>query len=293
MRKWKIRYALLEYLVYWEDDLTASRLGKLLGKSREHVQREVITPYRKEFADSFASRGGRRDNPDTQGPPRFAPATPGALIDLVRGEARLAEAAGESPRFGISVEDVACVAFQETHTEIFRSLYRACVQRRSVLVEYASKRRISVIWFSPHALVRDFARMHFRGYASWSENQPGYFIDLVPSRVCRVLGDGNSSSYVSGDSDMEWNERVTLRFRMNPKLPENIRKVLRLEHEEDRTRQSFDTLEIRNVRRAIRRYVERSLSQRYFGESLHQVWLPDHEKDSGANSVSDYMRERE
>lgn len=281
MRKWKIQYALLEYLVYWEGRVTGARLGQLLGRTREHVQRQILAPYRREFGDRLELLAERID-PDTDRPhvqPEFAPVAPGALIDIVRGEARFAEAVGESPRFGIPIEDVAAIGFREPHNQYFRMLHRACVQRRAIPIEYVSKRRTAAIWFSPHTLVRDVARIHFRGYGSWSDNQPGYYVDLVPSRIYRVLGNSDHSRYVGPDADKEWNERVTLTFQLNPKLPENIRKTLCLEHEENRNRTVFDTLVIPDVRRALRRYVERSLQYRFFSGSLYHIWIPDNPPD--------------
>ncbi len=277
MRKWKIKYALLEYLVYWEGRVTGARLGQLLGRTREHVQREILAPYRREFGDRLELLAASID-PDTDRPrvqPEFAPVAPGALIDIVRGEARFAEAVGESPRFGIPVEDVAAMGFREPNARYFRTLYRACVQRRAVPIEYVSKRRTAAVWFSPHTLVRDFARAHFRGYASWSDHQPGFYIDLVPSRISRVIGDSDRSRFVSCDADKDWNERLTLTFNLNPNLPENIREILRLEHHEGRSRQEFGRLAVRDVRLALCRYVERALRYRFFGDSIQEIWIPN------------------
>lgn len=280
MRAWKIQYAFLEYLAYWEGRVTGARLGQLLGRTREHVQREILTPYRREFGERLELLAERID-PDADRPhvqPEFAPVAPGALIDIVRGEARFAEAAGESPRFGIPVEDVTAIGFREPHAQYFRMLHRACVQRHAVPIEYVSKRRTAAVWFSPHTLVRDFARAHFRGYASWSDHKPGFYIDLVPSRIFRVLGAGDATRFVSGDADRYWNQRVTLTFNLNPGIPEGIREILRLEHNEDRSRMEFKRLIVPDVRLALRLYVERALRYRFFDDSLQEVWIPDGEK---------------
>lgn len=285
MRIDRIRYAFLEYLAYWEGQLTASRLGKALGRSREHVQREVITPYRQQFFDIPAPRPEGERPSDTHHHLRFAPRGSRSLIDWVSGEKSLAEALGEAPRFGIPMEDVSAVAFRDTHPEIFQSLYLGCVQRRQVSVEYVSKQRFSVIDFSAHTLVRDFARVHFRGYARWrDEDGPGCYIDLVPSRITQVFAvladdrDDDRPKYVSEDSDVEWNERVTLQFRLNPDLPGKILDVLRTEYEGSRAHDAFETLTIPDVRRALRRYVERSLRYRFFGDTIYEVWIPPLER---------------
>ena len=270
-----IRYTWLEYLAYWEGRLSASRLGSILGQSREHVQRHVISAYRHEFPGALAGGAGRSYSIDRHEDLHFAPAGAHMLVDLLRGEASLSKALGESARFGIPVEDVGTISFRETEPEIFRSLYRSCVQRRCVLVEYVSKSRVSVIRFSPHALVRDVARLHFRGYAASRQDQKGDYIDLVPSRVRRVFDDVDKWNYVSSDEDRDWHERVNLRFRLNPDLPKNIRQVLSLEYEGENARVDFDRLDIPAVRLAMRLYVERIVKFRFFDEELYQVWIPE------------------
>ncbi|MCG5508766.1 hypothetical protein [Ectothiorhodospira lacustris] len=280
MKKSMMRYSWLEYLAYWEGRLSASKLGRILGQSREHVQRDVISAYRHEFPGVLAGGPGRSQSIDRHEDLHFAPSGAHRLVDLLRGEATLSEALGEPARFGIPVEDVGTIAFRETEPEIFRSLYRGCVQRRCVLVEYLSKNRVAVMRFSPHALVRDVARLHFRGYASWTQDHRGYYIDLVPSRVRRIYDDVDRWNYVPDTDDREWHERVNLTFRLNPDLPKNIRQILILEYEGEKAREDFTQLVIPDVRLAMTRYVERTMKYRFFGEEMHHVWMLGERKKS-------------
>ncbi|MCG5525958.1 hypothetical protein LRB11_13620 [Ectothiorhodospira haloalkaliphila] len=255
--------------------MSASRLGRILGQSREHVQRHVISAYRHEFPGVLVGGAGRNHSIDKHEDLHFAPASAHMLLDLLRGEASLSSALGGSARFGIPVEDVGAVSFRETEPEILRSLYRSCVQRRCVLIEYVSKRQTSVMRFSPHALVRDVARLHFRGYAATGQDLKGYYIDLVPSRVRRIFDDVDKWNYVSGDEDKDWHERINLKFRLNPDLPNNIRQILSLEYEGENSRQNFDRLDIPAVRLAMRLYVERVVKFRFFNKKVYQVWIPE------------------
>lgn len=271
-----IRYFALEYLAYWEGRLTAPRLAHILDKRREHVQREVIAAYKNKYPGVLSGQRGRNANYELTELPRYAPKNVSAMIDYVRGESCLAHSLETVPRFGIPIEDVGAIAFREPESATFRALYRGCVQRRSVWLEYVSKQQTALILFSPHALVRDLNRLHFRGYAVWDQKQPGRYIDLVPSRILKVFeAQEDQDRYVGGDADTQWHERVTLRFTLNPALPENIRHIVRIEHEGEKHAGPFgvDTLVIPNVRRAMQSYVARSLRYRLFHEDLYEVWI--------------------
>ncbi|MDD2867476.1 hypothetical protein [Neomegalonema sp.] len=274
-------YFAIEYLAYWEGRLSAGRLAALLGKTRSQVQRTIIKDYEEQHPGALMRGGRGKTFADTAEGLKFAPTSASALLDVIRGERRLAESSGEKPRFGPPLEEVSAFGFSEPDPDVFQRLYAACVGRRAVRLDYAAKSGLMECDFSPHALVRDGGRIHFRGYASTiyrpSTPYPDPFrqyIDLVPSRVRRLIHESSVTDYVPDAGDADWHARETLVFRLNDDLPKEILGVLAVEHEGARASGDFRIKRIQNVRKALRIYVQRSLRHRAFGDVLYEIWRP-------------------
>lgn len=271
----------IEYLAYWEARLSAGRLAALLGRTRSQVQRTVIKDYEERHPGTLVRKKRGKAFADTAEGLRFAPTSASALLDVIRGEHRLAEASGEAPRFGPPLEEISAFGFSEPDPDLFQRLYAACVGRRAVRLDYAAKSGLMECDFSPHALVRDGARIHFRGYASTAYRSSApyqgpfqQYIDLAPSRVRRLIDEGDGADYVSDAGDADWHDRETLMFQLNEELPKEILAVLAVEYEGAKAGGDFRRLEIPNVRKALRIYVQRSLRRRAFGDVVHEIWLP-------------------
>lgn len=277
----KLERAMLEYLAYWEAGMTAERLAALTCRSREHAQRKIIPAYEKAHPQTLAQKWRGKTLADAAEGLRYAPALATLLLDMLRGEQALASAMGEEPRFGPPFEDVASFGFSEPDPDHFQMLYAACIQRRALRLHYVAKSGAMECVFSPHALVRDGSRLHFRGYAladnqKFGPNDPGFsqFVDLVPSRVTRVLEAPNAANYVSSDGDYDWHEREVLIFRLNPKLSSEILGLLSVEYEGVVKPDGSGELRLPDVRKALSLYVRRNVRYRVFGKVMHEIWLP-------------------
>ncbi len=272
---------MLEYLACWEGELSARRLAELTARSREDAQRRIISGYQKAHPGRLVPSGRLKKFADATGGLAFAPTSASALLDVIRGEHRLAEASGEEPRFGPPLEEISTFGFSEPDPDVFQRLYAACVGRRAVRLDYAAKSGLMECEFSPHALVRDGVRIHFRGYAStaYRSSTPypdpfRQYIDLAPARVRRLIHEGDVAGYVSDAGDADWHARETLMFRLNDDLPQEILSVLAVEHEGGESSGDFRIKTIPNIRKALRIYVQRSLRHRAFGDVLYEIWLP-------------------
>ena len=239
----KIAQLTLEYLALWEGALSAQRLGKLVGLSREHAQRTVIGPYRQEMPGRLVSVGRRpsRIEPDAAST-RWMPSDPGGFVAALTGLKAIAGASPEAWPVGGAFESVPLICRANGDNEAFVALYRAMCQRRSIDLEYQAKRGPRSYRFSPHTLVDTSNRPHFRGYAADPVSEIGRFIDLVPARVSQLPGVRNNAAkirtdpikasgpYVSYESDNEWIRRVDLTFQLHDNMDENLKEAISWEY---------------------------------------------------------------
>jgi hypothetical protein len=251
----------LEYLALWEGALSAQRLGKFVGLSREHAQRTLIGPYRQEMPGRLVSAGKRPSRMEPDGmPTRWMPSDPGGFVAVLTGLKAIAGASPEAWPARGAFESVPLICRANGDNEAFVALYRAMCQRRSIDLEYRAKRGPRSYRFSPHTLVDTSSRPHFRGYAADPVSETGHFIDLVPSRVSElpdVKNDAYVSSYVSYESDDEWNRRVDLTFQLHEDMDENLKEAISLEYAIQ-----GEYFVFYDVREALARYVIRQLLER-------------------------------
>ncbi|NYS26394.1 hypothetical protein HUK65_15515 [Rhodobacteraceae bacterium 2376] len=203
----------------------------------------------------------------------YAPTTPDEIFGLVLGEKIIANSSGEAARFGVPIEDLPTSVGHATRTRVFREIYRACANKRAVLISYVARSGVNSYVFSPHTLVRAGPRLHFRGHVEGVNEGRSGFVDIVPSRTVSV--DTSKSDRIGVEGDLEWERRVDLEFALNSSLPQPILDQVMIEHGgapggDPNTIQ----LKVSRVRSALALYVTREVRHRWFGDQLLQVWLP-------------------
>ncbi|MBS0513651.1 MAG: hypothetical protein JSR42_21065 [Proteobacteria bacterium] len=273
----KINELCLEYLAYWESGLQASRLARILGQSREHVQRKTISTFEHTYPVPLINAGKRmRKLADTSDGLRFAPSRPSDLMRMLDGVSVLFQNSDDDYPFGVRLENPLSGCTPEPDAEIFRALYAACAQKCAVIVQYRSKGGVFPMTFSPHALVQVPDRVHFRGYAQWAAGQErGRFIDLVPARVLSIEHELLFDAVPSA-GDIDWHTKSDAAFRLSEDLPAGLRAVVSQEWGSSMTDRSRpNTMVIPSVRTAVRLYVNRALRYRWFGDTLYETWLPE------------------
>ena len=259
-----IPLAAVELLGYWLGGGTAARLGEVLGVGREHAQRAILDEYRNRHPGLIAAKRGsgfwmNGDEFDL----RYTPHTVSALLDMFRGLA--AEADGRGTSWLLQPHFVCTSALVDIGTKApaMRALLAACVRRRCIDIDYVSKRRLSRIRFSPHALVACAMRPHFRGFAVGEDYER--YADIVPGRVRAVHG-SDGGDYIGPDGDADWHEYVDLTFEVNGDLADDIRNSV---IEENEGSASFS---IPSVRRAVAMYICREVEWRFVQDQPVRVW---------------------
>lgn len=266
-----IDFKFLEYLSFWQERLTGTRLAKLLGVERTHVHRSIMSPYMNLHMKDLVQRNRVwmvRDPEETR--PRYGPASVEDLFRFLDGLQFLQDLPGEA--LGVPLEDVTIDLPVEQNLIAFRDLYAAAAQKRAVRVLYRSRRREAEYVFSPHAVVRATARPHFRGFMEGTEGRDGLFTDLVPARVIRseIL---DTRRYVSSEEDTGWSEQIDVRLRLVTTLTKDQCATLNREYAPIEGF-SDGVLTIPGVRACLAPYLCRHLRYRVFDEIPVEVWSP-------------------
>ncbi|QDA35789.1 WYL domain-containing protein (plasmid) [Paracoccus liaowanqingii] len=303
----------LEYLAYWERQLTAGRLAAMMCVERQHSQSHMITPYethpltlgkleRHKRVKQFPALAGDGSLPAYTGTaPADALQILTALDFLTEGH-RDTYREGWSSQVGPAVPLERVPVLNQLHAshEPFRTLFSACARRVAVTLRYRSRTSEAVhMTVSPHALIDGYQRPHFRCYVveGMSENAmltgrylPGmkgkYWSDIVPYRVIEVEGE-HPQSYVDGCGDSNWHQRSPLLFKLSDLLTPPLRDAV-VQDYEGAEGFYYPYLLIPSVRVALTPYVRRSLRWRVFDNSHPQemfVEVEGEERDSIIKTV--------
>lgn len=266
-----IDFKFLEYLSFWQERLTGTRLAELLGVERTHAHRSVLSPYMGLHGAELEQRDRVWTVRDPEEHlPRYGPSSIEELFRFLDGLDFLRDLPGEA--LGVPLEDVTIDLPVEQNLSAFRTLYAAAAQRRPVRVLYRSRKREAEYLFSPHAVVRTTSRPHFRGFMCGFEGRDGLYTDLVPARVITARMEG-PGGYVGPEDDKGWHDRIEVRLRFSAELPEETRKTLLREYA---PLEGFSdgVLTIPSVRACLAIYLCRHLRYRVFHEVPVEVWIP-------------------
>ena len=256
----------IELLAYWLGGGKAADLGQMLGVTREHAQRKILGDYKAKHPQlliTTPSKGFRFRPKTDEYDLRYAPHTTAGFLGLLQGLAVQAESQEAPWLLDNYFTTTSLIIDTGIKVEQIQRLMAACFHRRSIDIDYVSKRKLSRIRFSPHTLVSCALRPHFRGFAR-TENQKGY-IDIVPSRV-RAVNDTNRKDYVGMDNDIEWHSFVNLTFRINHEIPGKIQDSIIEENG------GSDTIHIHRARRALEMYIRRELEWRFVRNKVVKAW---------------------
>ena len=259
-----VPFSAVELLGYWFGGATAAQLGELLGVTREHAQRGILNDFQNRHPSLVAAKRGtgfwlEADEFDL----RYAPHTVTGLLEMLRGLA--AEAEGQGTDWLLRPHFVSTSASLDAGTKApaMQALMAACFHGRCIDIDYVSKRRLSRIRFSPHALVACAMRPHFRGFAVGEDYER--YADIVPGRV-RAMHDSDRGDYVGSDGDIEWHDYIDLTFEVNCDLAEEIRNSIIEENE------GSSSLHIANVRQAVAMYIRREVEWRFVQDRVVRAW---------------------
>jgi len=273
-----IDFKFLEYLSFWQEKLTGTRLANLLGVERTHAHRAVLSPYLGLHGEEMMQkdRVWSVRNPELT-LPHYGPASVEDLFRFLDGLQFLKDLPGEA--LGVPLEDVTIDLPVEQNLGAFRTLYAAAAQRRPVRVLYRSRKREAEYLFSPHAVIRTTSRPHFRGFMRGFEGRDGLFTDLVPARVIRAEM-ADPGDYVGPEGDLAWLTRIEVRLRLSEAIPDDMRETMMREYA-PLDGFSDGVLTITGVRACLATYLCRHLRYRVFDVVPIEVWIPEEEYGFG------------
>ena len=267
-----IDYAVLEYLAFWEENLTANRLSELFGVDRAHAQRAIVTPYQRENPGRLEGRGRARRLADLI-TPIFGPKDVRemfALVDAVRTVFR-------TDRVGVRSVEVDAIVPRSGDGGL-RPLYAAGSRREAALVTFDGPDGPETGRFSPHHLVRCAFGAHFRGHLSPSGGGAGRYLDLDPHRILRVEG-ADPGAFVGDEGDVDWHASETVTFRLAEGLSPSVRAAALREYAGHEGVEA-GLLVLRRVRRCLVPHLVRQVRFKILDEGPVEVWVPDTRPES-------------
>lgn len=260
--------AIYEMMAFWLGGVTAAEFGRVVGLTREHVQREFLPAYRREFGNATVldTRSKRTRFDGDSFDLNCAPNTVSDIYAALAGLDAFARGAGEQEAIALSVpiEDTMAASHRADASEEYRRFIGAIARREVLSIEYAAKGGVRAFEFSPHVLVRTAFRIHVRGAAVVSGLETK-FIDLVPARALNIENAG-SRGYVSRSADRDWSTIVYLEAKLAEGLDDHIKDALRREF-----RLEEESLIVK-TRMALVDYVkDELLARRVYGQTS-PVW---------------------
>ncbi len=221
-------------LLYWRGNMNASEFAEAVGRTRTHVQTEVIAPFLSDSSNKVLEHRGRKHGRTLAGRPKQSPGDLWSFFNLLAAERAYLrrERPGYTSLASIDIFDIA----PPDPSGAAAWVCRATAQKSALVGNYLFKNHgVHAVNFSPHTMIRTPRRIHFRGHLLVTlptETQDWGFVDLVPGRF---LDDGqlalNGHGYRSSEADREWNTKVELTFQINPNLPTEAFLALQQEYD--------------------------------------------------------------
>ena len=266
-----------EALLYWRGNVNASEVADAVGRSRQHVQTEVITPFAQGRKRDVLEKRGRKHGRTLVTQPTSAPNALWPFFNLLATECiwRRRERPGYS---GLSNIDIVDLAPPEPAAAAVY-VCRAAAQKRTLVGRYLFKNHgVRAVRFSPHTMVRTPRRIHFRGHllvhTADDILQDWGYVDLVPGRF---LDDGDlelhESGYRGAENDRDWQEKIEIAFEINPALPQEAYLALQQEYALEADREGRCCFKLR-VRRALVYSYEHHVFDRMIGPERMKAWIP-------------------
>jgi hypothetical protein len=251
------RFSFIESRLYWAEGLTATALAEAFGISRQSAQ-AVIEKYRQQHPNNMLYDAAKKQHiADESFEPHYIRKDSSRFFDAVRGQALVNMYAEDVSWSDIPFEDAS--RNLKPNIGYFPALVDALIKKHVITIYYYSKKRVLLRDISPHHLVYADGRYHVRAY--WHDE--GYR-DFVLSRISYASYAGDDG--VSDKHDREWHQRITLKFKLNPALPDATKQAMQKDY----------TLKegVLNIpcRQALALYIERKMLK-HDAESKLPLWL--------------------
>lgn len=244
------RFAYIETQLLWGGGLTAGDLGTAFGIARQNAQ-AVVKAYRQRHPENLAyDRRRKRHVRAVRFEAHYIKEDPYLFLDYQRGMALAGYFHMADDWADLPFQDADRLLRPHLDGEAMRVILTALRLRRTVRVVYLAKKGTRQRLLSPHHLIYADNRYHLRAFCH--SGQVG--LDFVLSRIQRA--EFSQEDWISEKYDQEWHCMETLRFDVNPELPEEAQASLWLAY----ALRDAEPLTI-TARKALSKYVIRRMTR--------------------------------
>lgn len=246
------RYAYIETELLWGGGLSAGKLARTFGISRQAAQ-GLIDRYRKDHPEQIKYDASlKRHLPKDSFRALFIRENAIAFLDYLRGQALVGMYREDQDWSEHVMTDVDRLLRPDLKVETMRTVLSALRSQTTVMIDYKSKSlepdSISIRVISPNHLIFADDRYHLRAFC----HKKSRYLDFVLSRIAHA--EGGNQEWVDSTEDREWNEFTELCLKPNPDLASSVQNAILM---------GYDTVEsgarIVKCRRALLFYVKRKL----------------------------------
>lgn len=220
------RIEFIEFRLFWEGRVNRADLMDTFGVSLNQASAD-LTRYIGMAPDNMAyDKSIRAYVRGSNFSPLFLKSDASRYLSQLRSIAdrvldRSAAWIGQFPPY-----DAAPTPVRGVDSKILRTVVTAIAQSEAIEVKYQSLSRPEPLWrwIAPHAIGFDGFRWHTRAFCLTDHS----FKDFLLSRIIQTRG--TRPCEVGPDSDIDWNEQVTLEIGPHPELSDSQKKVIALDY---------------------------------------------------------------
>jgi predicted DNA-binding transcriptional regulator YafY len=218
------RLEFIEFRLYWEGGINRSDITAFFGVSVPQASKDLSQYQELAPGNMDYDKSGKRYLASGTFKPRFLRPEADTYLAQMRSIAERIVKAEETWLAHPPSFDAMPVPHRRVDPEILRTVLRAIRDQSALDVRYQSMnpKRPDPVWrgISPHAFASDGFRWHVRAYCHL-ENK---FKDFLLSRCieCRLSGEAKAKA----DTDDDWNERMEVRLKANPKLSKAQQQII-------------------------------------------------------------------
>ena len=137
----------------------------------------------------------------------------------------------------INIEDADASTRIRLDDNVLKEIIKAITNKNVLKIKYQSIKRLSETIISPNQLVHADFRYHVRAFCHEDSKFKDYVIGRIKGTSIIEFHPetGQWMDWRSSSEDIDWNQFVDLKFKVNPDLDEDIKKALLLDYkvEED------------------------------------------------------------
>lgn len=231
------RFAFLEHMVIWYEGVTAKQVAEVFGVTRPNAQRLIknyseMHPenliYDKSKKKKIASKDFSAHYLKESSELFMGHLKAGWYTKLYRESSDWEE---------INIEDADASTRIRLDDNVLKEIIKAITNKNVLKIKYQSIKRLSETIISPNHLVHADFRYHVRAFCHEDSKFKDYVIGRIKGTSIIEFHPetGQWMDWRSSSEDIDWNQFVDLKFKVNPDLDEDIKKALLLDYkvEED------------------------------------------------------------